>query len=105
MDLLTPSINVPAERAKLRTLRDEIAADVEARKEYQRLYTPRGFLRDVPALETQGQQGHGAASAGPLRPWPGVDVPPTPANVRKAQAGCSGCGRCAYGMAGKGLTQ
>ena len=42
---LTHSVNVPAEREKLRRLRNEIAADVERRKEHQRKYTARGFLR------------------------------------------------------------
>jgi len=45
MDLLTNSVNVPAEREKLRRLRDEIAADVELRKQIERKYTPRWFLR------------------------------------------------------------
>lgn len=44
-DLLTPSVNVPAEREKLRRLRDEIAADVEHRKQLERLYSVRGFRR------------------------------------------------------------
>jgi hypothetical protein len=42
---LKPSVNVSAERAKLRRLRDEIAADVERRKAHERKYTARGFLR------------------------------------------------------------
>lgn len=45
MDLLTPSVNVPAERERLRRLRDEIAADVEHREQLERLYSVRGFRR------------------------------------------------------------
>lgn len=48
MDLLTPSVNVPAERAKLRRLRDEIAADVEKRNEQNRMFSVRGFRRFTP---------------------------------------------------------
>ena len=103
MDLLTPCVNVPAERAKLRALRDEIAADVQARKEHERRYTPRGFLRDVQPLEATREQRNGAQPLRPLRPWPGVDVPPTKADMRPAQTAC--CGRCGrpIGMAGEGL--
>lgn len=103
-DLLTPSVNVPAERAKLLALRNEIAADVEARKEHQRKYTPRGFLRDVHPLEATREQGNGAQPLRPLRPWPGVVVPPTRADLRPAQPAC--CGRCgrAIGMAGEGVS-
>ncbi len=89
---LTPSINVPAERAKLRQLRDEIAADVELRKEHQRKYTSRGFLRDLPALEAAGKQGNGEAPIRPLRTSPALGVSAALADVREAQAGC--CGRC-----------
>lgn len=103
MDLLTPCVNVPAERAKLRALRNEIAADVQARKEHERRYTPRGFLRDVQPLEAQGEQGNGAQPLCPLRPWPGVAVPPTKAVMRPAQTAC--CGRCGrpIGLAGEGV--
>ena len=45
MDLLTPSVNVPAERAKLRRLRNEINAQAQARLEYERKYTARGYRR------------------------------------------------------------
>jgi len=41
--VLTPSPNVTAERARLRVLRDQIAANVAARKEHDRKFTPRGF--------------------------------------------------------------
>lgn len=103
-DLLTPCVNVPAERAKLRALRNEIAADVQARKEHERRYTPRGFLRDVPPLEASREQRNGETALRPLRPWPGVVVPPTRADVCTAKAAC--CGRCgrAIGMAGEGVS-
>jgi hypothetical protein len=89
---LTPSVNVPAERAKLRALRDEIAADVELRKEHQRKYTARGFLRDLPALEAAGKQGNGETPIRPLRASPALGVSAAIADVGEAQAGC--CGRC-----------
>lgn len=102
-DLLTPCVNVPAERAKLRALRNEIAADVQARKDHERRYTPRGFLRDVQPLEAAREQGNGETALRPLRPWPGVVAPPTRADMRQAQAAC--CGRCGrpIGVAGKGV--
>lgn len=97
MDLLTPSVNVPAERAKLRRLRNEINTEAQARLEYQRNHTARGYRRaqlpDVPELATQSQPSHGPAPAGPLRPRASMDVLPAAAPVQKAQAGCAGCGR------------
>ena len=92
MDLLTNSVNVPAERAKLRALRDEIAADVELRKEHQRKYTPRGFLRDVQPLEPQAKPGDGETPIRPLRDGAEVGVSSPVADVREASPGC--CGRC-----------
>ena len=92
MDLLTNSVNVPAERAKLRALRDEIAADVELRKAHQRKYTARGFLRDVHPLEAEGKRGDGETPIRPLRPGAALGVSAAIADVREAQAGC--CGRC-----------
>lgn len=103
MDLLTPSINVPAERQKLRALRNEIAADVALREAYQHKYSPRGFplLPDVHPMEAQGKPGHGPASNGALRAWAGVGVSSAEAHMRTAQAGCRGCCCCACGV-GKG---
>lgn len=103
MDLLTPCVNVPAERAKLLALRNEIAADVQARKDHERRYTPRGFLRDVQPLEAEREQRNGETALRPLRPWPGVVVPPTRADMRPAQTAC--CGRCGHpiGVAGEGV--
>lgn len=103
MDLLTPSINVPAEREKLRALRNEIAADVAHREAIQRKYSPRGFplLPDVRPLETQGKPSHGQAPHGALRAGAGLDVPAAKADMRATQAGCRGCGCCACGL-GKG---
>jgi hypothetical protein len=93
MDLLTPSINVPAERARLRTLRDEIHADAQHRLAIQRKYTARGFLRDVQPLEAQGRPGHGEAQTGPVRASAALGVPAAVANVLEAQAGfCIRCG-------------
>lgn len=102
-DLLTPSVNVPAEREKLRALRNEIAADVAHREAIQRKYSPRGFplLPDVHPVEAQGKPAHGKAPHGALRAGAGLGVSAAESDVRKAQAGCRGCGCCACGM-GKG---
>lgn len=105
MDLLTPTINVPAERAKLRRLRDEIAADVQAREELTRLHGVRGFrrLRDVSALATEEIRRDGEVPAVPVRVETGMDVPAAAADVREAPAGCRGCGRCSCGMGQEGV--
>ena len=103
MDFFTHSVNVPAERAKLRALRDEIAADVAHREAIQRRYTARGFLRDVPALEPETKPADGEAQIRPLRPSASVGIPAAFADVRETQAGC--CGRCSGAgcMAGEGV--
>lgn len=49
MDLLTTSVNVPAEREKLRQLRNEIAADVAHREDLARRYGVRGYGNAKPA--------------------------------------------------------
>jgi hypothetical protein len=105
MDLLTPSINVPAERARLRELRDEIAADVELQKEHQRKYTARGFLRDVQPLEAKGRPGYGKAQASEVRSSPALGVPAAIANVLESQACfCIRCGGpCRLGSEGVSL--
>lgn len=104
MDLLTHSVNVPAEREKLRVLRNEIAADVEHREAIQRKYSPRGFLKlsYVQQLETEGKPGHGQAPNGALRAGSDVGVPAAVANVLEAQAGfCVRCGgACRMGEGG-----
>jgi hypothetical protein len=102
---LTHSVNVPAERAKLRKLRDEIAADVEFRKEYESKYTARGFLRDVQPLEAKGKQGNGKAPIRNMRAGGAVGVLPAEALVREPQAGC--CGRCSRAgcLAGEGVSK
>lgn len=99
-DLLTPSVNVPAEREKLRRLRDEIAADVEQRERLTSLHGVRGFrrLRDLPALATQEIRRDGEAQALPVHVETGVDVPSAASDVREAQACVGGCGNCACGM-------
>ena len=89
---LTPPVNVPAERAKLRALRDEIAADVAHRESIQRRYTARGFLRDVPALEPEAKPGDGDTALRSLRPGASMGVSAALADVREASPGC--CGRC-----------
>lgn len=105
MDLLTPTVNVPAERAKLRRLRDEIAADVAAREAYAKRYTRRGYPRlpDMRELETEREQRDGKTSLGPVRVETGMDVPSAAADVREASAGCRGCGRCSCGVGQEGV--
>lgn len=105
MDLLTPTVNVPAERAKLRRLRDEIAADVAAREAYAKRYTRRGYPRlpDVPALAAEEVRRDGKTSLGPVRVEAGVAIPAAAADLRQTQAGCRGCSRCACGMGQKGV--
>lgn len=107
VDLLTPSINVPAEREKLRRLRNEIAADVALREAHQRKYSPRGFplLPDVHPLATEEVRRDGKAPAGALRAGSGVAVPAAAANLRETQAGCRGCGRCACGVGSEGVSK
>jgi len=100
MDLLTPSVNVPAEREKLRRLRDEIAADVEQRERLTSLHGVRGFrrLRDLPALATEEIRRDGEAQALPVHVEARMGVPAAASVVREAQAGCAGCGKCACGV-------
>ena len=94
MDLLTPSVNVPAEREKLRRLRDEIATDVAHREAIQRKYSPRGFplLPDLHPLATEVRPSNGKAPSSPLRSSPEMGIPSATSDVREAKAGC--CGRC-----------
>jgi hypothetical protein len=103
-DLLTCTVNVPAERAKLRRLRDEIAADVAAREAYAKRYTRRGYPRlpDVPALAAEEVRRDGEVPALPVRVETGVAIPSTAADVREAPAGCRGCIRCACGVGQEG---
>lgn len=55
-------------------------------------------------LEATREQRNCETALRPLRPWPGVAVPPTKAVVRPAQTAC--CGRCGrpVGMAGEGVS-
>lgn len=106
MDLLTPSINVPAEREKLRRLRNEIAADVAHREAIQRKYSPRGWplLPDVHPLEAQGQPAYGEAPHGAVRAGAGVEFSTAESDVRQAQASACDCrcgrGPCSLGKGG-----
>ena len=103
-DLLTPSVNVPAERAKLRRLRDEIAAHVEQREAEQRKYGFRGYLRNLQALATQGQPSNGTSPHGAVRLGASLDVPATAAHMREAQAGSARSSGSACGLAGEGVS-
>ena len=92
-DLLTPSVNVPAEREKRRRLRNEIASDVAHREAIQRKYSPRGFplLPDVHPLATQEVRRDGKAPLRPLRAGASMGISAAAANLRPTQAGA--CGR------------
>lgn len=105
MDLLTPSINVPAERAKLRALRDEIARDVAHREAIQRKYSPRGFplLPDMHPLEAKAKPRHGEDEIRAMRSGSAMGIPSSAANLRQAQAGCCGCGGCANRVEREGV--
>lgn len=92
MDLLTPCINVPQERAKLRRLRDEIAAQVQARNEALRKLGVRGYrrlneLHNLHALGSEVRPGDGEAQIRPVRPSAEVDLYVSPARMWKPQAG------------------
>lgn len=103
MDLLTPPINVPAERAKLRALRDEFHERAMQEAEYRRRYTARGYPRqalpDVQELATQGLPGHGTPGICQVCARPGLGLPAADADVQAAFA--RGCGEgCAAGCLG-----
>lgn len=99
---LTPPVNVPAERAKLRALRDEIAADVARKEAVRREYSPRGFpwLPDLHPLAPKGQPIHGGAPAGALRPGAGLEISPAAALMHEASACGAGCGCGSGGLGG-----
>lgn len=99
-DLLTPSVNVPAEREKLRRLRDEIAADVEQRERLTSLHGVRGFrrLRDLPSLAAKEIRRDGEAQAMPVHVAARMGVFAADADMRETQACVGGCGRCACGV-------
>lgn len=104
MDLLTHTVNVPAERAKLRRLRDEIAAHVEQREAEQRKYGFRGYMRNMQALAAQSQPGNGTAPHGSLCAGAGVDVSTTAAHMRETQSGSARSSKGACGLAGEGVS-
>lgn len=107
-DFLTPAVNVPAERAKLRALRDEIAAQVADREAYERRYTPRGYLRthmpDLQTLAPEGIPSHGPATLRPLHAGAGLGVPAAAGHMPEAQACGAGVGRAACGLECEGVT-
>ena len=97
MDLLTHSVNVPAEREKLRRLRDEIAAEVAARKEHDRKYTARGFVRldympDVQALDAKGQRTDGETPIRQVCAGSALGLPASAADMPEAQTSGDRCG-------------
>ena len=57
-------------------------------------------LSYVSELATEEKHRNGTAPAGDMRSRAAMDVLPTAAPVREAQAGCSQCGRCTRGMGG-----
>jgi hypothetical protein len=102
---LSNSVNVPAERAKLRKLRDEINESAQARLQHQRRYTARGFLRDMQPLATQERPINGETPPSPLRSAAEVGVSTTAADMRKAQIGRLGCCCGACGVGKQGMTE
>lgn len=74
MDLLTPTVNVPTERAKLRQIADEMRAEIAERNNYIKTHGIRAFQRrerakrDIAALGKNGQ--HRPASMENLRMAP-----------------------------------
>ena len=104
---LTHSVNVPAEREKLRQLRNEIAADVAHRNAINRKYSPRGFplLPDMHPLEAKGKPRNGETPPSPVRTWAGMGVSATASDMRETQASSRGRGKSAGGMECEGVTQ
>jgi hypothetical protein len=104
---LTHSVNVPAEREKLRRLRNEIAADVAHREAIQRKYSPRGFplLSDMRELEAEGKQANGSTEVCNVQSWTKVGIRPANALVREPQAGSGGRCESAGGMECEGVKQ
>jgi hypothetical protein len=107
---LTPSVNVKTEREKLRALRDEIAAEVAARKEHERKFTPRGYpwisrqeLFDLRELAAKAVGRHGETPICEMRSGAGLDVSATAANVRETKAGRCGKSCAACGVECKGV--
>jgi hypothetical protein len=64
MDLLTPTINVPAEREKLRGIANEMRAEIEERKRLTTLRGVRGLQSasragaNTESPHTHGEHGH-----------------------------------------------
>jgi hypothetical protein len=64
MDLLTPTINVPAEREKLRAIANEMRAEIEERKRLTTLHGVRGLQSasrasaNTESPHTHGEHGH-----------------------------------------------
>lgn len=110
---LTPSVNVPAERAKLRRLRNEINEEAQARLNYERNYTARGYRRaqlpDLSELDAQtpGRPGrnesHEPHGAGSVRTGAEMDVSTAATDMREAQAGCARCCCAAGGLGREGV--
>ncbi len=81
-DLLTPTVNVPAERAKLRRIVNEMRAQIAERNRLTNLLGVRGFRRlqseggNAGALEAHGQ--HGPAGVEGVRMAPGEGVERAP---------------------------
>ena len=105
---LTPSVNVPAERAKLRRLRNEINAAAQARLNYERNYTARGYRRaqlpDLQTLDAKGQRTDGETPIRQVCAGSALGIPAAEANLPEAQT--SGCGRCGREgcMGGQGVS-
>ena len=103
----TPSVNVPAEREKLRRLRNEINAAAQARLNYERNYTARGYRRaqlpDLQTLDAKRKPGNGETPLRTVCAGSALGIPVAEADMPEAQT--SGCGRCggAGRMGGEGV--
>lgn len=102
MFFLTPPVNVPAERAKLRQLRNEINAQAQARLKAERNYADRGYgrpqLPDMPALATERLPSNGQTTLCQVQQRTSMAIPTTKQDVQSAQAGRAGAGAEAAAM-------
>ena len=86
-DLLTPTVNVPAERLKLRKLRNEINEQAQRRLKQEHKFHDRGYgrLPDLQAMEPEGERRHGEAPLCAMQPAAEVELLPTAAQLQTPQ--------------------
>ena len=87
MDLLTPTVNVQAERLKLRKLRNEINEQAQQRLKQERKFTDPGYgrLPDLQELEPERIGRHGETPLCTMQPAAEVELLPTAAQLQKLQ--------------------